>query len=294
MSDNTINRRTAIASIAGGAVAASVGNTAIASADETKLKGRIKQSVSRWCYGGVVEDFDAFAKQCAEMGLRGIDLISDPKQWDICKNYGLVATMANGASSIGQGLNDKKLHKDQMEAFKNNISAAAKYKWPNVICFSGSRAGRTDYEAWDNCSAILKEAVKIAEDNDVTICMELLNSKVDHRDYQCDKTLWGVELCKRVDSPRFKLLYDIYHMQIMEGDVIRVIRDNIDYIGHFHTGGNPGRKDLDDTQELNYPAIMNAIAELQENGKYNGYVAHEFVPKHGMQSLKDAVLLCDV
>ena len=120
------------------------------------------------------------------------------------------------------------------------------------------------------------------------------NSKVDHKDYQCDHTVWGVELCKRVDSPRFKLLYDIYHMQIMEGDVIRTIRDNIQYIAHFHTGGNPGRKDLDDTQELNYKPIMEAIADLMKQEKFNGYVAHEFIPKNGMESLEDAVLLCDV
>ena len=181
-----------------------------------------------------------------------------------------------------------------MEQFKKNIPAAAKAGWPNVITFSGNRRGMEDEKAWDNCALILKEAVKIAEDEGVTICMELLNSKVDHKDYHCDHTDWGVEVCKRVDSPRCKLLYDIYHMQIMEGDIIRTIKKNIDHIGHFHTGGNPGRNDIDESQELYYPAIMETIAELTDQGKFNGYTAQEFVPKNGMKSLQNAVRICDV
>ncbi|MGC9330186.1 MAG: sugar phosphate isomerase/epimerase family protein, partial [Candidatus Hinthialibacter sp.] len=178
MSENKITRRTAIASMAGGVAALSA--TAGSASEQGKLKGRIKQSVSRWCYGGVIEDWDEFAKQCAAMGLVGIDLVHDPKHWDICKKYNLVATMVSGAGAIGDGLNDKKFHPRCMEQFKKNIPAAAKYGWPNVITFSGERRGKTDYEAWDNCYEILKEAVKIAEDHDITICMELLNSKVDH------------------------------------------------------------------------------------------------------------------
>ncbi len=294
MLNETISRRTAMASLAGTAMTAALtGVASSAVAQEAPLKGRIKQSVSRWCYDGVVKDYDEFAKQCAAMGLKGIDLV-DPKDWDTLKKHGLVATMVPGAGSIGDGLNDKKNHERCMEQFKKNIPAAAQAGWPNVITFSGNRRGKGDEESWEACAEILKEAVKIAEDQKVTICMELLNSKVDHKDYQCDHTLWGVELCKRVNSPRFKLLYDIYHMQIMEGDIIRTIRENIAHIGHFHTGGNPGRKDINETQELWYPPIMKAIAELQDQGKYDGYVAHEFVPINGMQSLKDAVLLCDV
>ncbi len=300
MLKETITRRTAIASVAGGAFAAIAGTTNMAQA-QTPLTGRIKQSVSRWCFDGVVKDWDDFAKQCAEMGLKGIDLVDNPQNWEICKKHGLVATMVPGAGSIGDGLNDKKNHERCMEQFKKNIAAASQYSLPNVITFSGSRRGKSDEEGWETCSLILKEAVKLAEDQNITICMELLNSKVDHPDYQCDHTAWGVELCKRVGSPRFKLLYDIYHMQIMEGDIIRTIRDSIDHIGHFHTAGivsigiqGPNRRDIDDKQELYYPPIMKAIAELQEQGKYNGYVAHEFVPCNGMKSLQDAVLLCDV
>ncbi|MFB3789240.1 MAG: hydroxypyruvate isomerase family protein [bacterium] len=293
MPKSEMTRRAALASLAGAAAGAVLVQGSPAGAqDKPKLKGRIKQSVSRWCYDSVM-DWEPFAKACAEMGLVGIDLV-DPKFWPIVKDHGLVATMVPGAGSIGDGLNDKRFHAKAMEDFKKNIKAAADFGWPNVITFSGNRRGTSDYQAWDNCCEILKEAVKIAEDHNVTINMELLNSKVDHRDYQCDHTLWGVELCQRVGSPRLKLLYDIYHMQIMEGDLIRTIRENIDYIGHFHTGGNPGRLDLDETQEINYAAVMNAIAELQDQGKYKGYVAHEFIPKKGMESLRHAVMLCDV
>ena len=183
---------------------------------------------------------------------------------------------------------------EYLRQFRENITAAAEFGWKRVITLSGVRGDISDADGMTACETILKEAVKIATDHNVTICMELLNSKVDHPGYMCDHTSWGVELCKRVDSPHFKLLYDIYHMQIMEGDVIRTIRDNITYIDHFHTAGNPGRNDLDENQELFYPAIMRAIAQLQEEGKFNGYVAHEFGPKNGIESLRKAVQLCDV
>ncbi|MFH1743652.1 MAG: TIM barrel protein [bacterium] len=293
MSETVISRRTALASMAGGAVVGTIHQTASAgSSTKTERKGRIKQSVSRWCYDSVLP-WDPFAKACAEMGLVGIDLV-DQELWPVVQKYGLVATMVPGAGTIRDGTNDKANHPKMIEQFGKNIKAAAENKLPNVITFSGNRRNISDEEAWENSAVLLKEAVKIAEDEGITICMELLNSKVDHKDYQCDHTVWGVELCKRVDSPRFKLLYDIYHMQIMEGDIVRTIRDNIQYIAHFHTGGNPGRKDLDDTQELNYVPIMNAIAELTEQGRFSGYVAHEFVPKSGMDSLRAAVDLCDV
>jgi hydroxypyruvate isomerase len=174
---------------------------------------------------------------------------------------------------------------------RDNIAKASAANAPNVITFSGNRKGLADDEGRDTCILGLKRVAKIAEDAGITICLELLNSKVDHKDYQCDHTKWGVDVCKAVGSPRVKLLYDIYHMQIMEGDVIRTIRDNIQYIGHFHTGGVPGRHELDESQELNWHTIAQAIADL----KFEGYFAHEFVPlKDPMTSLKQAITLCTV
>jgi hydroxypyruvate isomerase len=224
------------------------------------------------------------------MGLLGLDLVSRG-DWDAVKKHGLVATMVPGAGSIKKGINDKSMHPKFLEDFKNNIKAAAEYKWPNVICLAGDRKGISDEEGMDNCQTILKEAVKIAEDNDVTICMELLNSKVDHPGYMCDNTKWGFELCRRVGSPRFKMLYDIYHMQVMEGDLIATIRKNIGMIAHFHTAGVPGRHELDENQEIYYPAVMRAIVE----SGFKGYVAHEYGPIHDpMKSLVQAVQTCDV
>lgn len=255
------------------------------------LKGRIKQSVTRGFWRKY--SWDDFAKTCSEMGLVGIDLVGEDG-WPFLKKYGLQATMCPGAGSIIHGANRIENHKDMEESFKKNIKAAADNGWKNVITFSGSRHGLSDEEGLENCHLLLKNAVRIAEDHGVTICMELLNSKIDHPGYMCDNTRWGVELCRRVDSPHFKLLFDIYHMQIMEGDIIRTIERNIDYIGHFHTAGNPGRQDLDDDQELNYPAIMKSIARLMDAGKFNGYVAHEFGAKKQFESLRHAVQLCDV
>ncbi len=237
--------------------------------------------------------WDEYAQKCAEIGLVGVDLVGRDG-WPHLKKHGLVATMVPGAGGIIHGLNELEYHDKYRKDFENNIKAAAANGWPNVITFSGMRHGMSDEEGLENCHLILKRAVRIAEDQGVTICMELLNSKVDHPGYMCDRTEWGVDLCRRVNSPHFKLLYDIYHMQIMEGDIIRTIRRNIDHIGHFHTAGNPGRQDLDDEQELNYVGIMRAIAQLTEEGKFTGYVAHEFGGKHGFDSLRHAVQLCDV
>ncbi len=289
----SITRRTALASISSGVLSTSMllGNSTV-HASETNVKGRIKQSVSKWCYNKYIENnsFAKFCEECKKMGMVGIDLVS-PNDWPVIFDHGLVPTMVPGAGGIVNGCNDKKNHPDLLKDFKKNIQAAAKHDIRNVITFSGNRHGMTDYEAWDNCTAVLKEAAKIAEAEGVIINMELLNSKVDHKDYHCDHTAWGAELCKRVGSSHFQLLYDIYHMQIMEGDIIRTIRDNVQYIGHFHTGGNPGRHEIDKTQELYYPAIMEAIAELD----YDGYVAHEFVPRQPtLDTLKEAVALCDV
>jgi len=254
-----------------------------------KLKGRIKQSVSRWCFGKI--PMDPFCKACAEMGLKGIDLVG-PREWPTMKKYGLVGTCTPGSIGIAKGLNDKANHEKALARLRQAIEATAEAGFPNVICMSGNRGTVSDEEGRKNCVEAIKQVVGLAEKKDVTIVMELLNSKVDHKGYMADHTDWLVEVVKRVGSPRFKALYDIYHMQIMEGDIIRTIRANIDYIGHFHTGGNPGRNEIDETQELCYPAIMKAIAETT----YDGYVAHEFVPKRKppLDSLRQAVRICDV
>ena len=253
-------------------------------------KGRIKQSICRGCLRKMRLSRGEEAEVAAKMGLFGLDLVGRG-DWDAVKKHGLVATMVPGAGSIKKGLNDKSMHSKFLEDFKKNIKAAADYKWPNVICMAGDRKGISDEEGMDNCHTILKEAVKIAEDHGVTICMELLNSKVNHPGYMCDKSAWGFELCRRVNSPRFKMLYDIYHMQIMEGDLIATISKNIDMIGHFHTAGVPGRHELDENQEIYYPAVMRAIAE----SGYKGYVAHEYTPtRDPMKSLIQAVQTCDV
>ncbi len=266
---------------------------ALSAANATRLaaappSGRIKQSVARWCYSKMsLDDLCAYSKS---IGIAGIDLVNHD-EWATVQKYGLVPAMTPGAGTIPDGWNRTANHDRLEKEMKENIQRAAAAKVPNVITFSGNRKGMADDEAKDNCVAGLKRVAKMAEDHNVTICLELLNSTVDHKDYQCDHTAWGVDVLKRVDSPRVKLLYDIYHMQIMEGDIIRTIRDNIAYIGHFHTGGVPGRNELDDTQELNWATIARAIADL----KFDGFVAHEFIPKREwFQSLKQAVETCTV
>jgi hydroxypyruvate isomerase len=250
--------------------------------------GRLKQSAARWCYSKIA--MDDLCRQAAELGLSGLDLV-DEKDWPTCAKYGLVPAIVSGAGTIPVAWNRKENHEKLEQDMRNNIAKAVAAKAPNVITFSGNRRGLADDEGRDNCILGLKRVAKMGEDAGITICLELLNSKVDHKDYQCDHTKWGVEVVKAVASPRVKLLYDIYHMQIMEGDVIRTIRDNIQYIGHFHTGGVPGRHELDDTQELNWRTVAQAIADL----KYEGYFAHEFVPlKDPMTSLKQAITLCTV
>jgi hydroxypyruvate isomerase len=252
--------------------------------------GRIKQSICGGCLRGLKLDQEQTAKLLVEMGILGRDLVSRP-DWDMLKKYNLVATMVPGAGSIKDGLNNKAKHPKFMEDFKTNIKAAAEYKWPNVICMAGDRAGVSDAEGMDNCALILKEAVKIAEDSGVTLCMEMLNSKVNHPGYMCDNYTWAFELARRVNSPRFKMLFDIYHMQIMDGDLIATIKQNIQHIGHFHTAGVPGRHELDENQEIYYPAVMRAIVETG----YQGYVAHEYSPvRDAIPSLVQAVQVCDV
>jgi hydroxypyruvate isomerase len=255
---------------------------------QTQSGGRLKQSVARWCYKDI--SLDDLCKNAARIGLKGIDLLNHD-DWPTVQKYGLVPAMTPSTISIPNGWNRKEnLEKLERET-RENIERAAAAKAPNVIVMSGNRRGISDEEGKDNCVAGLSRLKSMAEDKGVTLCLELLNSKVDHKDYQCDHTAWGVDVVKRVNSPRMKLLYDIYHMQIMEGDIIRTIRDNIQYIGHFHTGGVPGRHELDDTQELNWRTVAKAIADLN----YQGYFAHEFVPtRDPMQSLEQAVRLCSV
>ena len=255
---------------------------------EAPLKGRLKQSVARWCYSKM--SLDDLARESARIGLKGIDLI-DYKEWPAVQKYGLVPAMTPGAGTIADGFNRKENHDRLVREMEENITRAAAAHVPNVITFSGNRRGQPDAEGLENCVIGLNRVKKIAEDKGVTINLELLNSKVDHHDYQCDHTAWGVEVMKGVDSPQVKLLYDIYHMQIMEGDIIRTIRQNIQYIGHFHTGGVPGRHEIDGTQELNYRPIAEAIG----NTGFTGYFAHEFIPtRDPMKSLEEAARLCDV
>jgi len=251
------------------------------------LKGRIKHSVSKWCFGRL--SVEELAKQCVRIGIKSIELVG-PGDWPTLKKYNLVCAMCP-THGIDPGLNRRENHTSCLASIRNMIEEAEKFGFPNVIALSGNRKGMADEEGLKNCVEGLKQVAGLAEEKKITICMELLNSKVDHRDYMCDRTAWGVEVCKQVGSPRVKLLYDIYHMQIMEGDIIRTIRQNIQYIGHFHTGGVPGRNEIDETQELNYTAIMRAIADL----KYEGYVGQEFVPRREpIPSLEQAIRICDV
>lgn len=250
--------------------------------------GRLKQSVCRWCYGRT--DLEELCRRAKAMGLQSVELLSE-NEWSIPAKHGLVCAVANGPTSIPDGLNRPDLH-DRIVAESERLLPLVKAAGiPNMIVFSGNRRGMNDEDGIRNCVAGLKRMVGTAERLGVTLVMELLNSKVDHKDYHADRTWWGVEVCKGVGSERFKLLYDIYHMQIMEGDVIRTIQGNAKYIGHYHTGGVPGRREIDETQELWYPAICRAIAETG----FDGYLGQEFIPSRDpMASLQQAVRLCTV
>jgi hydroxypyruvate isomerase len=245
--------------------------------------------VSRWCYQKI--PLDQLSAAAAQMGLRGVDLLQ-PEEYDAPRRYGLICTMAYaGGGEIKNALNRTENHAAIEQAFRSNIPKAAAAQVPNVITFSGNRAGMSDEEGARNTIAGLNRVKKIAEDHGVTICLELLNSKHDHPDYMCDHTAWGVRVVQEINSPNVKLLYDIYHMQIMEGDLIDTIRKNIQWLGHFHTGGVPGRHELDGTQEVQWDGVMRAIADTG----FKGYVAHEFVPTGDpFGSLRKAVDLCDV
>jgi hydroxypyruvate isomerase len=258
-------------------------------AERAVKKGRLKQSVSRWCYKAIPDR--EFYRAVADMGLTAVDLLEED-QWAVVREYGLVCSMGyGGGGSIKDGLNVVANHDAIVRGLSGSIPRAARLGVPNVITFFGNRRGMPDAEAIANCVAALNRVKKVAEDNGVTVCVELLNSKVNHADYQGDHTAFGLEVVKAVGSPRVRLLYDIYHMQIMEGDVISTIRQHHDWIAHYHTGGVPGRHELDDTQELNWRAVCAAIADTG----FTGFVAHEFVPtRDPLTSLREAVALCDV
>jgi hydroxypyruvate isomerase len=287
MSERKSAGRRKLIQAAGLAMAAGLARPANAE-EPNKAKGNVKQSLCRWCYNKV--PLDKLAQTAVELGYKSIELIG-PQDFLKIKAYGLTCSMLSGAQSIASCLNRFDQHDRVEKELRAAIEFAAAEGLPNVICFSGNRRGMPDDEGAKNCAIGLKRVVGLAEEKKVNVCMELLNSKVDHHDYMCDHTLWGVNLCKQVGSPRFKLLYDIYHMQIMEGDVIATIRKYKDYIAHFHTGGVPGRHEIDETQELYYPAVMKAIVDMG----YTGYVAQEFIPaRNWAESLKQAFHLCDV
>lgn len=290
----SIPRRTAIKSLATGAaaVAATQAITSQASAAHhgSKLKGNINHSVCKWCYKGI--ELDPFCEAVKGMGLKAVDLIAI-EDFPTLQKHGLSCSLVTGVpGGIKKGLNREENHETLIAWFEEvcpQISAAG-YK--QVICFSGNRDGMSDIQGLANCTKGLKQIVPIAEKHGVTVVMELLNSKVNHADYMADLSSWGVALCDAVGSDAFKLLYDIYHMQIMEGDVIATIRKNHEYYSHYHTGGVPGRAEIDTTQELYYPAIMEAILETG----FDGYVAQEFIPAgpNPLASLEAAVQICDV
>ena len=258
-----------------------------------KLKGNINHSVCRWTYSFL--PLDELCKVVKKIGFSAIDLVG-PKDWPILKQYGIFSSMCNGAEiSLTEGWNNKTFHPQLLKNYTEHINLVADAGYKNLICFSGNRKGMDDETGLKNCAEGLKQLMSLAEKRGVIIQMELFNSKINHPDYMCDKSAWGIELCKRIGSENFKLLYDIYHMQINEGDIIRTIKDHHVYFGHYHTAGVPGRHEIDESQELYYPAIMKAILETG----YKEYVAQEFIPtgkdnEKKIAALKKAVKLCDV
>ncbi|MEH6681600.1 MAG: TIM barrel protein [Sediminicola sp.] len=256
----------------------------------SQLKNNINHSVCRWCYEDV--PFEDFLRELNKMGVKSIDLVG-PEFWPLLKKYDIHCSMCQGAGKgITEGWNDPKLHAALLEDYSQLIPKVAEAGYTNLICFSGNRNGMDDKVGLQNCVDGLKQLMPLAEKHGVVLQMELLNSKVNHADYMCDHSAWGVELCQKLGSENFKLLYDIYHMQIMEGDIIRNIKDFHTYFGHYHTGGNPGRHEIDETQELFYPAIMRAILETG----FKGHVAQEFVPswEDKIAALKQGVTICDI
>ena len=257
--------------------------------DAIRPAGRLKHSVSRWCYGKI--PLDDLCEAAKGIGFKSVELL-DEADWAVPRRHGMVCAMANGFGTIPVGFNRLDQHDKLVADAERMIPRAAAAGVPNIVCFSGNRAGLSDAEGIANCITGFKRITPTAERHGVTLCLELLNSKVDHKDYHADHTAWGAQVVQGVASPRLKLLYDIYHMQIMEGDVVATIRANIQHIAHFHTGGVPGRHEIDDTQELNYRRVMQAIADLG----FTGFVAQEFVPARepALASLRQAFEICDV
>jgi len=297
MSTN-VNRRKLIKQVLTGSAAIATGTAAPLNilaavknqAAKETLKGNIQHSACRWCYDSIPTAI--LAKNFKQLGMVGMDLVG-PSEWKILKENNLISTMCNGAEiSLTEGFNTLQYHDKLVKNYIEHIHYVADAGYTNLICFSGNRKGMDDETGLKNCVTGLKKIMALAEKRGVIIQMELLNSRVDHKDYMCDRSSWGVELCKRVGSPNFKLLFDIYHMQIDEGDIIHSIRANHQYYGHYHTGGVPGRNEIDERQELYYPAIMRAIV----NTGFKGYVAQEFIPadKDPMVSLAAAIKICDV
>lgn len=254
------------------------------------LKGNINHSVCRWCFPKL--SVDELCVEAKKIGIKAIDL-AGPKDWPMLKKHALDSSMCNGAEiNLVDGFNDPQFHDTLVKNYTEMIPLVAKNGYKNLICFSGNKRDKTDEEGLKNCVTGLKKIIGLAEKHKVTLVMELLNSKRDHKDYQCDNTAWGVELCKQLGSENFKLLYDIYHMQVNEGNVIDTIQKNHAYFAHYHTAGVPGRNEIDNSQELYYPAIMQAIVDTG----FKGYVAQEFIPKkeNKLASLAEAIHICDV
>lgn len=292
--DEAVSRRDVIGVLGALAIGSSLGGRASLARSASLVAGvvprvqRLKQSVSRWCYHQIpLDDLCATAKA---IGYRSVELL-DEAEWAVPRAHGLACAMANGFGTIPVGFNRPDHHDKLVADAERMIPLAAAAGVPNIVVFSGNRAGLSDGDGIANCIAGLKRVTPTAERHGVTLCLEMLNSKVDHKDYQADHTAWAVQVVQGVGSPRLKLLYDIYHMQIMEGDVIATIRANAPHIAHFHTGGVPGRAEIDETQELNYRRVMQGIAETG----FTGFVGQEFVPKRDpVTSLRQAYEICDV
>ena len=294
------NRREVLKKLAAGTLAAAA--TPLLSSfssekkksSELKLKGNINHSVCQWTFNHL--SLEELCIEAKKLGLGAIDLIT-PKDWPILKKHGLYCSMCYtaGKISLTEGWNNKTFHPQLIKDFTEAIPLVAAAGYKNLICFSGNRNGMDDETGMKNMEEGIKQIIGLAEKNGVILQIEVFNSKINHKDYMADKSAWAVELCKRIGSPNFKILYDIYHMQVNEGDVIRTIQDNHEYFGHYHTAGVPGRNEIDETQELFYPAIMQAIVKTG----YKGYVAQEFIskmktPEEKMASLKKAIGICDV
>ena len=292
------NRRKALKSMAAAAGLSTLsGSLAEAFAASQKalgpqLNGKINHSVCKWCYSKI--PLETFAQDCKKIGLTSIELLG-PEEWPVIKKYGLTCALPWGEGltrSIDKGFNDPKNHEELIKGFEDVIPKVRAAGYDKIICFSGNRRGMSDYDGIRNCAEGIRKLIPTCEKHNVTLVMELLNSKVNHKDYMCDRTEWGAALCEAVGSEKFKLLYDIYHMQIQEGDVIATIKKYHKYIAHYHTGGVPGRHEIDETQELYYPSIMKAIVETG----YKGFVGQEFIPSRGddLASLKQGVTICDI